>query len=106
LEIYEVTGTIRELFSQLLCNRHQCANLKLNLNGQTLTSDWFKIKHGAPVLGPLLFLLYINDFPITANKLSMPILFADDTSTVITDSNSISIAAKVSSNLENSIQMF
>jgi hypothetical protein len=48
LEIYEVTGTIRELLSQFLSNRHQQVNLKVNLSGQTLTSNWSKIKHGVP----------------------------------------------------------
>jgi hypothetical protein len=109
LEIYGFTGTTRELFWQFLSNRHQHVNLKVNLSGQSLNSNWSKIKPGVPqgsVLGPLLFLLYINDFPTATNKLSTPILFADDTSLVVRDSNSISIAAKLSSNLRTAYKWF
>jgi hypothetical protein len=103
LEIYGVTGTTKELFLQFLSSRHQRVNLKDKLSDQTLTSDWSKIRHGIPqgsVLGPLLFLLYINDFPLVINKSSTPTLFADDTSLVITDRNLDNIDAKLNINLQ------
>ena len=52
-------------------------------------SDHKEIKCGVPqgsVLGPLLFLIYINDFP-SVSKPFMPILFADDTNLFCTGKN-------------------
>jgi hypothetical protein len=38
-------------------------------------------------LGPLLFLLYVNDLPNDIGNKAKPILFADDTSILITASD-------------------
>jgi hypothetical protein len=49
-----------------------------------------KINHGVPqgsILGLLLFLVYLNDLPLFLNGISTPILFADDTSVLITSQN-------------------
>jgi len=45
------------------------------------------VPHGS-ILGPMPFLLYINDLPKVVTYKALPILFADDTSILITSPNS------------------
>ena len=71
----EYDGEYLGLIGSFLSDRFQ----RVLLNGQT--SKWSQIKAGVPqgsVLGPLLFLVYINDLPEGLN--SNVKLFADDTS--------------------------
>ena len=39
------------------------------------------------ILGPLFFLIYINDLPTLINKVNNIVLFADNTSIIMTDTN-------------------
>ena len=70
---YGIGGKILKWTDSFLCDRQQ----RVMVNG--VKSDWAPVLSGVPqgtVLGPLLFLLYIND--ITENIDSELRLFADD----------------------------
>ena len=70
-----ISGSLLNFFENYLHNRQQ----RVVLNGTT--SDWKNVTAGVPqgsVLGPLLFLVYIND--LTDNISSHMRLFADDSS--------------------------
>ena len=72
-----------------MIDRYQRVLIK-NKYSKNCFSDWEKVKQGFPqgsILGPLFFLLYINDLPGIRNDISTPTIFADDTNIIFTHSN-------------------
>jgi hypothetical protein len=73
-----------------LVDRYQRLEIKKINSSHQIASKWGKIRHRIPqgsILGLLLFLLYIDDLPNVVKNISKAVLFADDTSTIVTSSN-------------------
>ena len=86
MEFYGITGKTNKLMKSYLSNRRQ--RVKIEKDSIKHYSEWDLIIDGVPqgsILGPLFFLLYINDLPYAISDLSTPILFADDTSLIISN---------------------
>ena len=95
LKQYGIQGNIR-WFESYLSNRKQYIAYN---NKSTSFKD---ITCGVPqgsILGPLLFLIYVNDLPNVSNMLD-PIMFADDTNLFFSNSNIKTLFATVNHELE------
>ena len=92
LPYYGIRDKVKLLLELYLQNRYQrvqIINSYLNLNA---VSEWTKIRYGVQqdsISGLLLFPVYINNLPKTIEHKAIPILFAEDTSILITSPNNI-----------------
>ena len=79
LRLYRLSDSALSWFQSYITDRHQF----VTIHGER--SDSLKIKQGVPqgsVLGPILFLLFVNDMPLHLSSSSADI-FADDTTITV-----------------------
>ena len=84
MEIYGIGGTTLKWFENYLTNRKQYIQIS-NIKKTDLKDVVCGVPQGS-ILGPLLFLIYVNDLQYASNLLD-PIMFADDTNLFYTEEN-------------------
>ena len=98
LQHYGVRGVVNNWFSSYLSDRLQSTQIDSTISQKR------KVSYGVPqdsVLGPLLFLIYINDIHKCSEFLISMHLFADDTNLIYADKNLKSLEAVVNNELVN-----
>jgi len=97
LQHYGIRGIANSLLKSYLENRKHCVNINGKLSSYTIS------KHGVPqgsVLGPLPFLIYINDLNLCI-KQSTTFHYADDTSLICRGNSLKKINKQVNHDLTN-----
>ena len=95
--VYGVAGKELNWFRSYLQNRKQCCKV----NGHVSSME--SIKYGVPqgsCLGPLLFLIYINDLPLSL-KFGEVNMYADDTSISYSSGSVTNINDSVNEDLDH-----
>jgi hypothetical protein len=108
LEFQGIEGKFKTLIESYLTGRHQRVALG-NITDSNNSSKWEVIKCGVPqgsILGPLFFLFYINDLPKIINKDNNMVLFMDDTSIIITDTNKLDFNININQTFQDINTLF
>ena len=97
LELFGIRGKALEWFSSYLCRRRQCVRVG------SLVSDMENINFGVPqgsILGPTLFVLYINDLLLYDLPNTDVICYADDTALIFHDNSWDSVFRRAEQGLQ------
>jgi len=89
MEFHGISGKAKNVIKSYLQGR--CQRTLVDYDSKKYYSKWDIIRDGVPqgsILGPLLFLIYVNDIPHVISNIANPILYADDTSLIIINSDS------------------
>ena len=96
LNAYGIRDAALAWFKSYLINRKQATTFR----GESSVLESFEV--GVPqgsILGPLLFMIYINDLPQVVSKASV-MLYADDTAIMYSDSNIVNVESTLNEELD------
>ena len=85
LEFYGISGKFLTLIQSYLRERYQEVLIDKINACDSVSSRWKQVTNGVPqvsILGPILFLIYINDLPKITDNGAKVVPFADDTSII------------------------
>jgi len=110
-ERYGIRGNALDWLQSFLIGRQQFVSINKLYNNTIYTSksNYLDIDLGVPqgsVLGPVLFLLYINDLEMYLNNELSCTLYADDTSIILSDKDSSLLTTKCNLNLNKLVEWF
>jgi len=103
-EFYGFRGKTNALLRSYLSDRYQRVLMNNSFSNNITFSEWGKIKHGVPlgsVLGPLFFLIYINDVLNIIADPSKLLLFADYTSIIIVNPSPSKFKEDINNMIDN-----
>ena len=107
METYGIRGNVLQWFKDYLKNRKMRVKC-LTSTGKLEYSSYHNLDYGTPqgsCLGPLLFLIFINDLPLN-NAYCLSLLFADDTTLLHSHHNLNTLKTQIGSDLHQLMDWF